>query len=111
VTHRDDADRVVVVDADGYLTDPLAWTPDVAEAIAREMDLAPLTPAHWKVIASCREAAARDRRPPRLAHLAGLAGMDTARLRALFGRTPEASAFRIAGLGNPALAGDGRDGA
>jgi len=44
------AGRAVPVDADGFLTDSSQWTPDIAEAIAAEAGIAPLTSEHWTVL-------------------------------------------------------------
>ena len=53
------AGRAVPIDADGFLTDSSLWTPDVAEAIAAEAGIVPLTSEHWTVLALCREDAAQ----------------------------------------------------
>lgn len=45
----------VDVNPEGFLLDSSQWSPAVAEAIAEEVGLAPLTERHWKVITFCRE--------------------------------------------------------
>ena len=50
--------RDVEIDESGFLVDALAWTPEIAEELARETGLGGLTPRHWRVVLCCREAAA-----------------------------------------------------
>ena len=101
--HEPDTDpHDLALDAEGYLVDGLAWTPDVAERLAGDSGLPRLTADHWKVLFCYREANARDRRSPSLASLAQLTGIPIAELRRLFPfRTAELVA-RLAGLSKPA---------
>lgn len=91
----------LVLDAEGRLVDPLAWTPAVAEELARASGLPRLTPAHWKVLSCCREASARDGRAPSLPRLARLAGVSLVELRRLFPIRTGALVARLAGLPAP----------
>jgi hypothetical protein len=50
----------VSLDAEGFMTDPNQWTPEIAEAMAEEEGIAPLTERHWQVINWC----ARRRQEP-----------------------------------------------
>ncbi len=77
---------------------PADWTPEDAPRIARESGLDALCDHHWKVIASCREEAARTGRVPGLRRLAVLTGFDVGMLRRLFPGDAEATVSRIAGL-------------
>jgi tRNA 2-thiouridine synthesizing protein E len=101
--HEPDAELPdLALDAEGYLVDALAWTPDVAERLAGDSGLPRLTAEHWKVLFCYREAHARERRSPSVAALAELAGIPIAELRRLFPfRTAELVA-RLAGLSKPA---------
>ena len=92
------AGRAVPVDADGFLTDSSQWTPDIAEAIAAEAGIAPLTSEHWTVLALCREEAARRGFPPCLKRISELTGLREALLGQLFPGSPGPLAARIAGL-------------
>ena len=67
--------RDVDVDESGFLVDALAWTPEIAEELARESGLARLTPRHWRVVLCCREAAAREGCAPDLCTVSRLAGL------------------------------------
>jgi tRNA 2-thiouridine synthesizing protein E len=77
------------------------WTPEMAEEIAREVGIAPLTERHWKVITCCREDAAREGRSPGLRRIAELSGVDSKELYRLFPENPGNLVARIAGLPNP----------
>lgn len=74
------------------------WSPEDASAIARRAGLESLADRHWKVIASCREEAARTGRPPGLRRLEALTGLDAAELQRLFPGDVEVLVARIAGL-------------
>ncbi len=90
----------VDVNEEGFLTNAAQWTPDIGEAIAAELGIA-LSPEHWKVIAFCREDAAREGQPPGVRRIAKLSGVGTKELYALFPRGPGKLAARIAGLPKP----------
>jgi TusE/DsrC/DsvC family sulfur relay protein len=92
--------RQVDVNDEGFLTDATQWTPDVGEAIADEIGLR-LSPEHWKVIAFCREDAAREGQPPGLRRISKLSGVGTKELYALFPKGPGKLAARVAGLPKP----------
>lgn len=100
---REYARHRIHVDDEGFLTDRSEWTPEIAEVIAREAGIATLTPEHWKVIALCREDAARKGRSPGLARITDLTGLNTEALRALFPEGLGKLAARIAGLRKPDL--------
>jgi len=91
------------LDAEGFLVDELAWTPALAEELARASGLARLTPGHWKIVICCREASARDGRAPSIATLSRLAGISLAELQNLFPMPTASLVARIAGLPRPLL--------
>jgi tRNA 2-thiouridine synthesizing protein E len=108
--------RDVEVDESGFLVDALAWTPEIAEELARATGFVGLTPRHWRVLLCCREAAARDGSAPDLCAVSRLAGLPPAELERLFRRPspklsgpfdsfdsgdPFESLTRIAGLPKP----------
>jgi tRNA 2-thiouridine synthesizing protein E len=97
---REVAGREVEVNDEGMLVDRNQWTPEIAEALAREAGIA-LTPRHWKVITFCREDAARQGTPPGLRRVAKMSGVDTKELYQLFPKGPGKLAARIAGLPKP----------
>lgn len=90
----------VEVNEDGFLLQSGQWTPAVAEAIAAEAGIV-LTPAHWKVLAFCREDAAREGQAPGLRRISQQSGVGTKELYQLFPKGPGKLAARIAGLPKP----------
>ena len=82
--------RDVEVDESGFLVDALAWTPEIAEELARETGLEELTPRHWRVVLCCREAAAREGSAPDLCTVSRLAGLSPSELERLFRRPSSA---------------------
>lgn len=91
----------VDVNPEGFLVDSSQWTPEVAEEIAQEVGVAPLSERHWKVITFCREDAAREGQSPGLRRIAKLSGVDMKELYRLFPKGPGKLAARIAGLPKP----------
>jgi dissimilatory sulfite reductase related protein len=91
----------VDVNPEGFLLDSSQWSPAVAEAIAAEVGIAPLTERHWKVITFCREDAAREGQSPGLRRIAKLSGVDMKELYRLFPQGPGKLAARVAGLPKP----------
>ena len=98
---REYAGRRVSVTEEGFLTDKAEWTPEVAEAIAAEVGVSPLSAEHWRVITFCREDDAREGRPPGLRRISKLSGVGTKELYALFPKSPGKLAARVAGLPKP----------
>jgi TusE/DsrC/DsvC family sulfur relay protein len=95
------AGRAVALDDEGFMTDRAQWLPEMAEEIAREAGIGPLTPAHWKVISFCREDAAKTGQSPGLRRVTQLGGVAMKDLYALFPKGPGKLAARIAGLPKP----------
>ena len=91
----------IQTDPDGFLLNGTQWTPDVAELIALEVGIGPLTDKHWRVIALCREESARRGRPCSPSRLTKLTGLDREELERLFPGGPEFTIARIAGLPRP----------
>jgi dissimilatory sulfite reductase related protein len=91
----------VVLDKEGFLADPNAWTPELANLFAEEEGVAPLTPRHWAVINFCREDFRRTGESPTLRRITKASGVETKELYALFPKGPAKKVARIAGLGKP----------
>jgi len=94
------AGHAVSVDADGFMTDPQEWTPEIATGIAAAAGLT-LTERHWQVIEFCRRDAAEKGEPPGLRRIAQGAEIPMKELYQLFPRGPGILAARIAGLTKP----------
>ena len=93
--------HIVQTDDRGYLLDGSQWTPEVAENLARAAGIDALTDRHWKVIALCREDAARQHRQPGMRRLSRLAHYGTDELDRLFLERASQLVPRIAGLSKP----------
>jgi TusE/DsrC/DsvC family sulfur relay protein len=91
----------VQVNEEGFLVDSSEWTPEIAEAIAEQEGVGPLSQKHWKVITFCREDTAREGQPPGLRRISKLSGVGTKELYQLFPKGPGKLAAKIAGLPKP----------
>jgi TusE/DsrC/DsvC family sulfur relay protein len=88
-------------DAEGFLASPGEWTPELAEALAKQSGVQ-LTPRHWQVLTFCREDAAKNNGlSPGLRRISQLSGVSMKELYALFPKGPGKLAARIAGLPKP----------
>lgn len=94
------AGHVVPVSDDGLLTNPLDWTPDIAEAMAQGAGIT-LTARHWKVIEFCRRDAAERGTAPGLRRITAGTGIQRAEMLRLFPPVPGRLAARISGLAMP----------
>lgn len=97
----------LALDREGYLRDLTAWTPEVAEALAREAGIG-LTEAHWEVLWLLRDFHAETGLSPAMRVLVRLVrerlGADKGSslyLLRLFPDSPAKLAARIAGLPRP----------
>lgn len=90
----------IETNSEGFLLDSSQWTPELAEALARDFGIS-LGERHWKVLSFCREDAAREGQPPGLRRIAKLSGVDMKELYQLFPKGPGKLAARIAGLPKP----------
>jgi len=95
------ADRMVQVNEEGFMINPVEWTKEIAVAIARDEGLPELSPAHWKVIDFCRQDAAKSGKAPTLRRITTATGISTKEMFALFPKGPAKKVAKIAGLGKP----------
>ena len=91
----------VEVDAEGFLASADTWNRDVAEGIAQELGIAPLSDRHWKVIDFCRGDAASQGQAPGLRRIAKMSGVPMKELYQLFPKGPGKLAARVSGLPKP----------
>lgn len=91
----------VSFDAEGFMTDPNAWTKEIAESLAGEEDIAPLTEGHWAVINFVRDWWTAKGESPTLRTISKQSGVNTKELYALFPKGPAKKVARVAGLGKP----------
>ncbi len=99
-TATSDVLQRVEFDAEGYMVDPNAWTPEIAQALAEQEGIE-LTEAHWKIINWCREKAAESGKAPTLRQITTGTGISTKELFSLFPKGPAKKVAKIAGLGKP----------
>ena len=95
------AGHEVHTDADGFMTDPQEWTPEIASEIARRNGLAALGERHWKVIEFCRRDAAEKGTSPGLRRITSQTGIPTKELYQLFPKGPGILAAKVSGLTKP----------
>jgi len=95
------AGKDVQVNAEGFMVDPSEWSPQIAEAIARQEGLPELTQAHWKIIEFCRQSAKDSGKAPTLRTITSGTGITTKEMFALFPKGPAKKVAHISGLGKP----------
>lgn len=92
--------QTIEIDAEGFMTDPNAWTPEIGAAIAQALGMS-LTDRHWIVINFARQEYAATGQPPTLRKITKSTPVDTKEIYQLFPGGPAKTAARIAGLGKP----------
>ena len=95
------ANQSIEFDADGFMTNPQAWTAEIGRALAAEEGIPALTERHDAVIGYLRKAFAQHGDVPTLRRLTKESGVSTKELYDLFPGGPVKKAARIAGLGKP----------
>ena len=93
--------KSVLVNDEGFMTNPAEWSQEIAAELAKEEGIVELTPAHWKVIEFCRADAKASGAAPTLRRITSTAGVTTKELFGLFPKGPAKKVARIAGLGKP----------
>ena len=91
----------VEVDAEGYLVNPQDWTPEIAEAFAKEEGIE-LTDRHWEVINFVRKFYEERGQSPTIRQITTGSGVPTKELFKLFPGGPAKKVARIAGVPKPA---------
>ncbi len=90
----------VEFNAEGYMTDPHAWTPEIAEEIAKREGIQ-LTDRHWAVINFARAEYEATGEAPTLRRITKTSGVDTKEMYSLFPTGPAKLAAKMAGLAKP----------
>lgn len=86
---------------EGFLLDSSEWTTEVAEMIAEEAGVGPLTEKHWQVINFCRDDAEKQGQSPGLRRISKLSGVNMKELYQLFPKGPGKLAAKVSGLPKP----------
>ena len=95
------ADKMIEFGEDGFMNDPGQWDKAVAEALASEIGISPLTEKHWFVIEFCRSDFAVKGDAPTLRRITKEANVPTKELYTLFPKGPAKKVAYIAGLKKP----------
>ncbi len=77
-------DLNVSFDAEGFMTDPNEWTPEIAAVLASEEGIDDLTDQHWVVINFVRDEYAKTGQSPTLRSIGKRSGVNTKELYALY---------------------------
>ena len=94
-------ETAVARNEEGFLTDHSQWTRDIAEALAAEAGIGPLTEKHWQVIEFCRSDNEAQGQPPGLRRISKLSGVSMKELYQLFPKGPGKLAAKVSGLPKP----------
>ena len=86
------------LDEDGFLVDARKWTEEVAEILAKDEVPTGLTENHWIVIGFLREYYLEYRSAPPIRMIARRTGFSLERLKELFPKGLQNTAWRYAGL-------------
>ncbi len=95
------AGREIIFDAEGFFWDPRQWSEEVAQILAKEVGLAELSEAQWKILRFLREYYFQNGRSPLNRQIKEGTGMSLMEMETLFPGGIKYGARRLAGLPNP----------
>lgn len=95
------ANTVLEVDAEGFLQKPEQWNEEIAQAIAREVGIDPLTDRHWLVVRFMRDRYLSTKTAPTIRTLGKESGVPIKELYQLFPKGPAKMAAKIGGIPKP----------
>ncbi len=91
----------VDLDEDGFMSDFKQWNKEIAEVLAAEIGINPLTERHWQVIEFCRSDFEAQGDAPTLRRITQVGGVPTKELYKLFPKGPAKKVAFISGLKKP----------
>ncbi len=91
----------VVVNDEGFFTDPQQWREDMVPELAAEAGIEQLTEPHWQVIKFMRNEYEAKGTGPSVRALSKTSGVTIKELYELFPKGPAKLAARIAGIPKP----------
>ena len=100
-TSREIAGKMIEFDEDGFMANHQEWSEEVAESLAADLGIKPLSEGHWKVIRFCREDFAAQGDAPTLRRITKVGGVPTKELYQLFPKGPAKKVAYVAGLKKP----------
>ena len=95
------AGKSIQFDEDGFMADPEQWDKSVAESLASEIGISPLTDRHWTVIDFCRSDFETQGDAPTLRRITKVGGVPTKELYQLFPKGPAKKVAYVSGLKKP----------
>lgn len=101
MTTKTIAGHDIEVNEDGFMLNPDQWNPEIADELAGEAGIAPLTDRHWEVVDFCRRDNAAKGTPPGVRRITKNTGVSMKEMYALFPGGPGILAARISGLTKP----------
>jgi TusE/DsrC/DsvC family sulfur relay protein len=96
----DDVLKSIAFDAEGFMVDANAWTPEIGKAIAAREGME-LTDRHWVVINYARDAYKSTGEAPTLRAITKNTDVNTKEIYQLFPGGPGKLAAKVAGLKKP----------
>lgn len=101
MTTRELIGKTLEFDEDGFLINPEDWTPELAQALAKEIGIDNLSDRHWAVITFTRDDFESRGEVPTLRRIKTVGGIPTKELYTLFPKKPAKKVAFIAGLHKP----------
>jgi tRNA 2-thiouridine synthesizing protein E len=101
MTIREIAGKNVHFDEQGFMSNPDEWDKRIAEALADEIGITPLTGRHWQVIEFCRSDYRAKGEVPTLRRITKAGAVPTKELYELFPKGPAKKVAYVAGLSKP----------
>jgi tRNA 2-thiouridine synthesizing protein E len=98
---REIAGKTINFDEEGFMADPNEWNKNIAEALAEEIGVTPLTEDHWRIIDFSRTDYAEKGEAPGIRRITKMGGVPTKQLYKLFPKGPAKKIAFVAGLGKP----------
>ncbi len=93
--------KTIDVTDDGFMTNRAQWDREIAQALADEAGVGPLTERHWNVIEFCRKDMEATQQSPGLRRIAAQSGVAMKELYVLFPKGPGKLAALVSGLPKP----------
>ena len=101
MTTREIAGKTVEFDEQGFMSNVDQWDKAIAEALAAEIGITPLTDRHWQVINFCRTDYQTQGDAPTMRRITKIGGVPTKELYKLFPKGPAKKVAYVAGLKKP----------
>ncbi|MCP4360227.1 MAG: TusE/DsrC/DsvC family sulfur relay protein [Chloroflexi bacterium] len=95
------AGKPIEFDEDGFMANADQWNQDVANTLAGEIGINPLTDRHWQVIDFCRSDFVDQGDAPSLRRITKVGGVPTKELYKLFPKKPAKKVAYVSGLKKP----------